>query len=303
MEFNKTKLFPIALSFISVGLLLAVALFLIFTNQPTVALILGLIAGLTLSMVIVVALTRFISFSKQRKESDKNSFVGKFFNHWGVDASREEINSFSNSVEFAIKSFAASWMLFGSIAIALSTALYYATVLQASQLEQQNSIVTEQNELLCIQNNLASTANKFEMYKITLEQSTTSVDSLLAIKDTLLSSFTRTANCVNSNCISNVDGMQIHEVNSDINLYGRAAFSLQKFEEVLKSWKVIYPKTLGAFSIDDVEIKQQVFSDYRKELLLYVKIIDDEAQKHQKNLSEQRSQLDKPLKECQQTLS
>ena len=301
MNLQFKKLIPIALTFISVGLLLAVVLFLVFSNQPTIALILGLIAGLALSMIAVVVIHRLVAFNKKEPQDQHEDVLDKIFKKWGLKATAEEAHSIKSSIELGIKSFAASWMLFGAIAIALSTALYYATVLQARQLEQQNTIVVEQNNLLCMQNNLASTANKLELYKISIEQASSSVGALNNIKDTMISSFTRIEKCESTNCRNNTDGLQIHEVNSDIRLYGRDAFSEKQFNNIMSKWKELYPQTLGAFAISDVNEKQTKFKNYREFLSQSISIIDKEVQRYERDLMEQKSQLEQPLKECSQS--
>lgn len=304
MKLSKTQLIPFSITFISVGLLLAVALFLVFTNQPTVALILGLVSGLTFAMVLVFGIHRYISFRKdQTDEQDENTpavgFGELLAAKLGINASVAQTKAVGQKIEFLIKGFAASWTLFGAIAIALSTALYYATVLQARQLEAQNTIVTKQTRLLCVQNNLSAKANRFALYQLKERKFAESSGALKALIEQFSESLRRVGRCENNDC-GTADVLLMHEVNSDYKLYRSSAFenpeSLIQSDQLYEGWRAAYSTYLKQYGspVSTVSVLKEYHSNltalntFAKEELIGLKLA----------LTDLEKTLDDDLEQC-----
>ena len=311
MHFNKAKFFQIAVTFTTVGILLAVILFIVFSSEPTVGLIIGIIGGLTIALLIAFASKKYANFKKDNKEggsnSDINSSIGHVINNWlKLSLSDEKCQKLGANIENAAKGVIVSWSLFAAIAIALSVALYYATILQAKHMEAQNSIVTTQNRLACEQNNLSDKANRLDLYQLNLPIYTSTVHELRSLGDTFKDSLSRTEVCAEKGSIENniehcndADETMMHEVNSDYRLRANSAFLETKEPTSLyKSWKEEYKYILRNLKPILNSDLAQPYKKYRVALEKLSVYTDEEIARLNKKIIDERNDIEMGFEDC-----
>ncbi len=314
MIFDRKQLFPVAITFVAVGLLLGVALFLIFSNEPTVALILGIISGLTISLLLVFSVHRYLSFKKKNDDDERRYYItiGKAISELlRTNVDEHQAQNIGIKAESVAKGLAASFSLFGAIAIALSTALYYATILQARQLEDQNEIVITQNRLMCVQNNLAAKANRFVLFQLNEKRHKSSLESLESLANTIRDSLGAVKNCEVDGSASldhpksmcrDPEELFFHGVNNDYRLYGSTGFDEEEIskqaEESYLNWKEVYRELLQALNDDKSKNLNPLFSKYSEKLTILNNFTENEIYRLNEVIKTERHKIDDDIENC-----
>lgn len=291
-------------SLITVGALLAVWLFLIFTNKPTVELIFGLLGGISLSFLLYYLIQKIIGL-RELKESNTVQFyeqLGQKLNSWiGISDEKKQGLATGSRITLIFKGLITSWAMFGMFAVIGSMALFYATLLQVNKLETQNTIINEQNYLICQQNQFLDRANKFSDYNLEITRIDLSKNSLQEIIVEADAAYSSTSKCVNIryyddeflNCIFNIENSMYGPIGEFLSNSSRAYSILPKptdkfsnlddsFESYFTKYKEIKAEVeskidelkTGINLTEDIDISGLLLNDVQARLKTYLYNLD-----------------------------